>query len=106
MDENQNITDVSPDIIRRAFQPNFFGLVQTTTSLLPLLRKATHAVILNVSTDVASNTRQSRPETSYHLVAYNTSKAAANPYTVSLAHELRKEDIKVNAVIPGSPLPS
>ncbi|TFK40503.1 hypothetical protein BDQ12DRAFT_769845 [Crucibulum laeve] len=101
MDENQNATDVSLDVVRRAFEPNFFGLVQTTTTLLPLLRKAPHAVIVNVSTDMASNTRQSRPEASYHLVAYNTSKVAANSYTVSLAHELRKEGIKVNVVTPG-----
>ncbi|KAF8895242.1 hypothetical protein BD779DRAFT_1498351 [Infundibulicybe gibba] len=84
-----------------AFEPNFFGLIQTTTTFLPLLRKSSNAVILNVSTGMASNTEQARPDSIHHWVAYNTSKAAANSYTIALAHELKAENIKVNAVTPG-----
>jgi NAD(P)-dependent dehydrogenase (short-subunit alcohol dehydrogenase family) len=50
---------------------------------------------------MASNTIQAQPDSSLHVVAYNTSKAAANSYTVALAHELRQEGIKVNCVTPG-----
>ena len=82
-------------------ETNFFGLVQTTITFLPLVRKATNAVILNVSMDMASNTIQSRPDAKMHIVAYNTSKAAANSYTIALAQELKAEGIKVNAVTPG-----
>jgi len=82
-------------------ETNFFGLIQTTIAFLPLLRKSTNAVILNVTIDMASNTIQSRPDAILHVVAYNTSKAAANSYTISLAQELKKEGIKVNAVTPG-----
>lgn len=100
LDQSQNATTVSIDVLRAAFEPNFFGLVQVTTALLPLLRASPQAVILNVTTDMASNTHQSTSDY-LHVVAYNTSKAAANSYTIALAHELRGECIKVNAVTPG-----
>ena len=35
------------------------------------------------------------------FTAYNSSKAALNSYTIALAHELKGEGIKVNAVTPG-----
>jgi len=101
MDRPQAASTVDLAIIREAFEPNFFGLIQTTTTLLPLIRAAPNGVILNVSTDMASNTLQARPEAGLHLAAYNTSKAAANSYTIALSHDLRKEGIKVNAVTPG-----
>jgi NAD(P)-dependent dehydrogenase (short-subunit alcohol dehydrogenase family) len=101
LDRPQSATTVDVADIRAAFEPNFFGLIQTTTTLLPLLRKSSRAVILNVTTDMASTTHQARPDSSLHVVAYNTSKAAANSYTVALAHELRREGIKVNCVTPG-----
>ena len=50
---------------------------------------------------MASNSRQARPDAHLHSVAYNTSKAAANSYTIALAQELKKDGIKVNAVTPG-----
>ncbi|KAJ7880030.1 hypothetical protein B0H14DRAFT_3770106 [Mycena olivaceomarginata] len=61
-----------------------------------------NAVILNVSTDMASNGLMVGPNGFLHqAVAYNTSKAAANSYTIALAHELKEEGIKVNAATPG-----
>lgn len=101
MEQNQKATEISLSTIREAFEPNFFGLIQTTNTLLPLLRKGKHAVILNVTIDMASNTIQAKPDSTLHVTAYNTSKAAANSYTIALAHELRSEGIKVNAVTPG-----
>ncbi|KAF9564434.1 NAD(P)-binding protein [Agrocybe pediades] len=105
MEENQNATTVQIDVLRATMETNFFGLVQTTNAFVPLLRKAAlgsgSAVILNVSTDMASNAYQARPEAGLHVVAYNTSKAAANSYTIALFHELKKDGIKVNAVTPG-----
>ena len=50
---------------------------------------------------MASNSLQAGPDSHLHCVAYNTSKAAANSYTIALAQELKREGIKVNAVTPG-----
>ncbi|KAF8158449.1 hypothetical protein B0H34DRAFT_674857 [Crassisporium funariophilum] len=103
MDTGLGAISISLDPIRETMETNFFGLIQTTLAFLPLLHKSTAgpATILNVSTDMASNAYQARPEAQLHFVAYNTSKAAANSYTIALAHELREEGIKVNAVTPG-----
>lgn len=103
MGHDQNATTVDVQVLREAFEPNFFGLVQTTTTFLPLIRKgrAGYQVILNISIDMASNWLQSGPNALFHLAAYNTSKAAMNSYTIALAAELKKEGIKVNALTPG-----
>ncbi|KAJ7880023.1 hypothetical protein B0H14DRAFT_2708305 [Mycena olivaceomarginata] len=101
-------TALSPNLpsIRNAFETNLFGLVQNTTAFLPLLcassTSAAPAVILNVSTDMASNGLMVGPNGFLHqAVAYNTSKAAANSYTIALAHELKGEGIKLNGFAPG-----
>ncbi|KAJ7290251.1 hypothetical protein C8J57DRAFT_1164483 [Mycena rebaudengoi] len=92
--------------IRAVFEANFFGLIQTTTAFLPLLRTSSTpeapSVILNVSSEVGSNTLQASPKgILLDLSAYNSSKAALNSHTISLAHVLREEGIKVNAAAPG-----
>ncbi len=103
MSEPQQASTVSLTTIRNAFEPNFYGLIQTTQAFLPLLRAAPkgYACIVNNTTDMASNTHQAGPKASIHVVAYNTSKAAANSYSIALAKELEAEDIKVNLVTPG-----
>ena len=101
LNENQNATSLSLAPVREAMETNLFGLIQTTIAFLPLLRKSTNAVILNVSIRMASNAIQARPDASFHVVAYSASKAAANSYTIALAQELKAEGIKVNAVTPG-----
>ncbi|KAK7042813.1 hypothetical protein R3P38DRAFT_326136 [Favolaschia claudopus] len=94
--------------IRNTLETNLIGLIQTTTAFLPLLRSSnkpdTPSVILNVSTDMASNTLMAKPDSiafRHKWIAYNTSKAAMNSYIISLARELQGEGIKVNAITPG-----
>ncbi|KAF5314888.1 hypothetical protein D9619_006961 [Psilocybe cf. subviscida] len=81
---DENATTVALDTIRDAMETNFYGLIQTTQTLC-----------------MASNTYQASPEARMHCTAYNTTKAAANSYTIALAHELKKDNIKVIAVTPG-----
>ena len=101
MNKPQSALDVDVETVRAACEVNLFGLIQTCQTFLPLLRKSSQPVILNITTDMASNSYQARPDSSLHVVAYNTSKAAANSYTIALSQELRAENIKVNAVTPG-----
>ncbi|KAF8883054.1 hypothetical protein CPB85DRAFT_1233405 [Mucidula mucida] len=89
--------------IRDAFSVNLFGMISVCQVFLPLLRRASpgYACIVNVTTLMGSNTCMAGPDGRLHeWVAYNTSKAAANSYTIALAKELEGE-IKVNAVTPG-----
>ncbi|KAF7313126.1 hypothetical protein MKEN_00998800 [Mycena kentingensis (nom. inval.)] len=76
-------------------------------NLPPLLHAASTpsspAVTVNVATDMSSNTVMSSgkaPAFLHKYIAYNTSKAAQNAYTIALAHELSTDGIKVNAATP------
>jgi len=97
----QNLMDIDMDDLRSVFDTNFFGVVQTTQRLLPLLRKSTAASIINVSSEIGSlqmNTVPGRPQ-NFH--AYGSTKTALNAFTVMLANELKNYNICVNSVTPG-----
>ncbi|KAJ7438636.1 hypothetical protein B0H11DRAFT_2104269 [Mycena galericulata] len=106
MDKKESASNPNLSAIRATFETNVLGLIQTTAAFLPLLRASSQtdspSVILNVSTDMASNGFMAGPKGFLHqTVAYNTSKAAANSYTIALAKELEGEGIKVNCATPG-----
>jgi NAD(P)-dependent dehydrogenase (short-subunit alcohol dehydrogenase family) len=94
----------SLSLVRAVFETNVFGVIALTQALLPLLREAPAARIVNVSSSLGSLTRLSAPEYA-HLrvggVAYAPSKSALNAVTVAFAQELVGTPIKVNAVCPG-----
>ena len=98
---DENVLTIELDTIRDTMATNFYGLIQTCQTFIPLLRKSSNGVIVNVSTNMASNAHQAGPQQSLHVVAYNTSKAAANSYSIALAQELKSEGIKVIIVTPG-----
>ena len=96
---------VSEQILRETFEVNFFGLVAATQRFLPLLKKAPHASIVNVSSilgSVSIHATSNDPRLPNHRqIAYNASKAAVNLFTIHLAHELSGTSIKVNSAHPG-----
>ncbi len=95
---------VQIEALREIFDINFFGLVDLTQKLLPLIKKAPAGRIVNVSSVMGSLTLLSDPKSwIYDLktFAYGSSKTAVNAFTVCLAHELRDTKIKVNAADPG-----
>jgi len=107
---DQNAATISLSTAREIMEVNYFGVMQTTVTLLPLIRKSTNGVIVNVSSLLGSNTFLANPNRKFgvgslanndSLVAYSSSKAALNTYTIALALELKGEGIKVNAVTPG-----
>lgn len=92
------------DAAKRVFDTNFFGPLAVTQAMLPLLRQAPAARIVNMSSTLGSLASNSDPASPYYGVrpiAYNASKAALNMLTVTLAEELREAGIAVNAVCPG-----
>ncbi len=97
-------SSVGIEVLRRIFETNFFGTVALTQPLLPLLRAAESARIVNVSSGLGSlaiNGDPSNPFYHVKVLAYNASKAALNMFTVDLAYDLRDTKIKVNSVCPG-----
>ncbi len=90
--------------LRATFETNFFAVVALTQALLPMLRKADAARVVNVSSILGSVSLQATPGSptfGTKLLAYNASKAALNVFTIHLAHELRGTKIKVNSAHPG-----
>src|SRR3984885_9463392 len=72
--------------------------------MLPLLREAQAARIVNVSSGVGSLTRNSDPGYAYRSIfgpGYAASKTALNAMTVAMAIELEPTGIKVNDACPG-----
>ncbi|WP_112247229.1 SDR family NAD(P)-dependent oxidoreductase [Kribbella monticola] len=97
-------SEIGLDVLRRGYETNVVGLVATTQAMLPLLRKADRARIVNLSTELSSLTRVGDPAaraSTVRMLGYNSSKVAVNMVTVMLANELRGTGILVNAADPG-----
>jgi NAD(P)-dependent dehydrogenase (short-subunit alcohol dehydrogenase family) len=94
----------SLDAIEQTLRVNFVGSVAVTQAMLPLLRKAASARIVNVSSGLGSLTQNgdpAYPSAAVKFLGYSASKAALNMLTVQLAYELRGTAIKVNSADPG-----
>ena len=97
-------SETTLDNLRATFEANLFAVLAVTKAVLPALKKAPAARIVNVSSILGSVSLQGTkgsPTYSTKLFAYNASKAALNVFTISLAHELRHTKIKVNSAHPG-----
>jgi NAD(P)-dependent dehydrogenase (short-subunit alcohol dehydrogenase family) len=94
----------SLDAVRKVLDTNFIGTLAVTQAMLPLLRMAPCARIVNVSSSLGSLTLNGDPTSSYYssqFIGYNASKAALNMLTVQLSEELKGAGIVVNSVSPG-----
>ncbi|GAA1790606.1 SDR family oxidoreductase [Luedemannella flava] len=90
--------------MRRVYETNVFGVVALTNALLPLLRRAPAARIVNVSSELGSIAVVTDPAGPLHFLtslAYPSSKTALNMITAMYAKELADTNIKVNAANPG-----
>lgn len=95
---------ISMQALRETFDVNFFGMVQLTQILLPLIRKSPAGRIVNVSSMLGSLTLHSDPQAGLDQMkpfAYDASKTAVNQFTVHLAALLKDTPIKVNSAHPG-----
>lgn len=80
---------------RAGFEVDLMAAVRCNRAELAHLRGGTDPAIVNIS---SINGTRPTPR----AMAYSTAKAALNYYTVTLAAELARERIRVNAVAPGS----
>ncbi|MFD4626682.1 SDR family oxidoreductase [Streptomyces sp. NPDC058475] len=109
----QRPRSADPDVIRRIFDTNFFGVITVTNALLPLLQRSKAPRIVNVSSSAGSLAAGTDPEVAAVVYAgltiadlpiaagYVPSKTALNALTVQYAKDLRPDGILVNAVCPG-----
>lgn len=95
-DTDARASSADLDRVHTAFETNLFGAWRTVLAFLPLLRQSPHPRIVNVSSEGGSLAGMGGGTPSYH-----TSKAALNALTLTLAAELRRDRILVNAICPG-----
>lgn len=98
-------SETSLEDMRAVYEINLFGVIRVTNAMLPLLRRAPAARIVNVSSSVGSISSQTDPSTPISQMGpsaqYPTSKAALNMLTAMYAKELAGTRMKVNAANPG-----
>jgi NAD(P)-dependent dehydrogenase (short-subunit alcohol dehydrogenase family) len=89
---DKDIRDITEEQLRRTFQTNIFGMFYLTQAARPHLGKG--AAIINCTSET---TYKGSPE----LLDYSSTKGAIVGFTRSLALNLVKDGIRVNAVAPG-----
>jgi NAD(P)-dependent dehydrogenase (short-subunit alcohol dehydrogenase family) len=101
--QSDGLSVASLDEVRAVFETNVFGVIAVTQAMLPLLREAPAARIVNVASAGGSLTLNSDPANPHRsrFGTYSASKAAANAVTVAFAAGLETAGIKVNAACPG-----
>ena len=103
-EQPQNISAGEIENLRKVFETNFFGAVQTTQQFISMLKKSNQPVIVNVSSELGSLTMHNsstRNPNWKNFDAYSCSKTALNAFTVILANEFRSTNFKINGVSPG-----
>lgn len=88
----ENINDISEAQLTRTFRTNIFSMFFMTQAALSHLKKG--GAIVNTASVTAYQGRE-------QLMDYSSTKGAIVSYTRSLAKNLMKKGIRVNAVAPG-----
>jgi short-subunit dehydrogenase len=86
--------DSDPEVLRRIFETNFFGLTETTRVFLPLLKQGVTPAIVNISSVVGKRALPARS-------LYSSSKFAVAGFSEAIRAELAKDGIDVLVVSPG-----
>jgi NAD(P)-dependent dehydrogenase (short-subunit alcohol dehydrogenase family) len=89
---DEDITEITEDQLRRTFQTNIFGMFFMTQAARPHLKNG--AALVNC-------TSVTMYKGSPKLLDYSSTKGAITAFTRSLAKNLAKDGIRVNAVAPG-----
>jgi NAD(P)-dependent dehydrogenase (short-subunit alcohol dehydrogenase family) len=95
-DSWQSVATADLATVAEALETNVLGAWRVVLAALPLLRRSRHPRIVNVSSEAGSLAVMGAGPP-----AYQVSKAALNALTITLAAELRRHRILVNAVCPG-----
>ena len=89
---DKDIRDISEEQLRRTFQTNIFSMFYLTQAAAPHLKEGSAIVNCTSETMYAGSS---------HLLDYSATKGAITAFTRSLAKNLVKKGVRVNAVAPG-----
>jgi NAD(P)-dependent dehydrogenase (short-subunit alcohol dehydrogenase family) len=88
----ESLTDIEDEQIEMTFRTNIFGYMQMARAVLPHLKQGSCIINTGSETGLFGNGR---------LLDYSATKGAIHAFTKSLASNLVKQGIRVNAVAPG-----
>jgi D-xylose 1-dehydrogenase len=94
-DQRHGIEEVTPEFWDQCMQTNLKHQFFATQAVLPAMRRAGHGSIINMSSI-------SWVIPSIGMPVYVTAKAAIVGMTRTLAHEVGKDGIRINCVMPGA----
>ncbi len=90
----QPLEEMAPDVIRQVIEINLMATILVTKAVLPWMKKRNQGKIVNLSSVAAYS-----PD-SGDSAAYCAAKAAVQAFTRTLAREVGKYNIRVNAIAP------
>jgi NAD(P)-dependent dehydrogenase (short-subunit alcohol dehydrogenase family) len=96
LDQNADALTVGSDVILDTLKTNTLGPLLMARAVLPLMQKAGHGQIVNVSSGMGQLSDMNGGS-----AAYRISKTSLNAVTRILATELSRFHIQVNSVCPG-----
>jgi NAD(P)-dependent dehydrogenase (short-subunit alcohol dehydrogenase family) len=96
LDQSADALTVSSEVILNTFRTNTLGPLLVARAVLPLMQKAGHGQIVNLSSGMGQLSDMNGGS-----AAYRISKTALNAVTRILHTELGKYHIHVNSVCPG-----
>jgi len=89
-----SIDKITPEDYRRQYDVNVGGTIFTIQAVVPGMKKRGGGAIINFSSQAG---RRGEP----NIAIYCSSKAAVISVTQSLALEMAKDNIRINAIAPG-----
>lgn len=95
--EQSSAAEVAEESLRPTFEINFFGTVNCCRAAAPHLRRNGWGKVVNIASLAAL-----RPVADGLAAPYVAAKAAVIGYTLSLAEQLGRDGVTVNAIAPGS----
>jgi NAD(P)-dependent dehydrogenase (short-subunit alcohol dehydrogenase family) len=96
-DGSEPLEQLPLECFEEAFAVNVVGVARVTRIFLPLLTRAAHPRVINISSLAGSISE--KEDSRYYC--YSSSKAALNMLTRAMAAELRPRGVTVVAVTPG-----
>lgn len=88
----ESLLDISEEQFRRTFETNIFGYFYMAKAALPHLKEGDAIINTGSIVGLVGHRR---------LIDYTATKGAIHAFTKSLALSLGKQNIRVNAVVPG-----
>lgn len=93
--EEDSLDSFSESNLVDMFNVNFYSAVRLTQPFLPEFKKRKNGHIINICSVLSKKVRK-------RAVSYTLSKQALYTYTKILREEMRKSNVKVTAILPGS----